>query len=146
MIWIQPPYEWDKVSIISVEKRVEKQARYVRQNGSEHFAIIDFIIEPYEGSSICFENEALIQDDLKGNKEWERLFPILVINIYEGLNMFIENQYNEKNRAIGNFKFKLVSLAIHPLDSKFMDFKIATYIGLRDIFDPIESDKYRVKA
>ncbi|KZE48836.1 hypothetical protein AV540_16375 [Brevibacillus parabrevis] len=134
MIWITPPYEVDKVSINTVTERVEKQARYIRQSGSEHYAIVDFVIEPCQGH-IGFKNEALIQDDLKGNKEWEQLFPILICCIYDALKDFIQYQYHERNLAIGNFKFKLISLKIQPGDSRVMDFKIATYIGLREIFE-----------
>jgi len=104
MIWINPPYERDQVSVISIAERVEKQARFIRQSGSEHFAIINFVIEPYQGH-IGFKNEALIQDDLKANKEWEQLFPILICSIYDGLKKFIQYQNNEKNLAIGNFMF-----------------------------------------
>lgn len=117
MIWINPPYEDDKVSMITVTECIEKQARYIRQGGSEHYAVVDFVIEPCQGH-IGFKNEALIQDDLKGNKEW---------------------QYHKRNLAIGNFKFKLKSITIHHGDSKVMDFKIATYIGLREIFKNVEA-------
>ncbi|WP_088835303.1 hypothetical protein [Paenibacillus tyrfis] len=137
-IWIDPPYEVDKVSIISVAERVEKQARYIRQSGAEHFAIIDFVIEPCQGL-IGFKNEALIQDDLRGNKKWEQLFPMLICCIYDGLNHFIQYQYNERNLAIGNFIFKIMSLKIQSGDSKLMDFKIATHIGLREIFQNKEA-------
>lgn len=140
MIWIDPPYDVDKVSIISVAERVEKQARYIKQSGAEHFAIIDFVIEPCQGH-IGFKNEALIQDDLRGNKEWEQPFPILICYIYDGLKHFIQYQYNERNLAIGNFMFKILSLKIQPGDSRLMDFKIATHIGLREIFQKIKADE-----
>lgn len=141
MIWIDPPYEVDKVSIISVEEQVEKQARYIRQGaGAEHYAIINFVIEPCQGH-IGFKNEALIQDDLRGNKELEQLFPVLICYIYDALKKFILYQYNERNLAIGNFMFKLMSLKIHPGDSKLMDFGIATHIGLREIFQNKEVDE-----
>lgn len=132
--WIDPPYEKDKVSIISVVERVEKQARCIQQSGPPgRFAIIDFVIEPYQGH-IVFENEALIQDDLRGNKEWEQAFPEVICCIYDALNKFIQFQYNERNLAIGNFKFKLMRLEIRPIDSKLMDFAFATAIGLNEIF------------
>lgn len=140
MIWIHPPYEVDKVSIISVAERVEKQARYVRQSGAEHFAIINFVIEPCQGH-IGFKNEALIQEDLRENKEWEQRFPILICHIYDALKRFLQYQYNERNLAIGNFMFKLMGLIIHPRDSKSMDFGIATHIGLREIFQDKEADE-----
>jgi hypothetical protein len=133
MIWITTPYEEDKVSIVSVTERIQKEARYIRQCGSEHYAIINFVMEPCQGH-ICFDNEALIQEDLRGNKEWGRLFPIIICNIYDALKDFIKYQYTERNVAIGHFKFKLVSLEIRPGDSRLMDFKIATHIGLREIF------------
>ncbi|ATF11602.1 hypothetical protein A616_06275 [Brevibacillus brevis X23] len=138
MIWIKPPYEVDKVSIINVMELVEKQARYIRQAGSEHYAIVDFVIEPCQGH-IGFKNEALIQDDLKGNTEWEQQFPILICCIYDALKEFIHYQYHERNLAIGNFTFKLMSLEIRPGDSRVMDFKIATYIALREIFEKYEA-------
>lgn len=140
MIWIDPPYEVDKVSIISVAERVEKQARYVRQSGAEHFAIINFVIEPCQGH-IGFKNEALIQGDLRENKEWEQQFPILICYIYDALKRFLQYQYNERNLAFGNFMFKLMSLEILPGDSKLMDFGIATHIGLREIFQDKEADE-----
>ncbi|WP_179090286.1 hypothetical protein MHI37_02725 [Paenibacillus sp. FSL H8-0548] len=37
---------------------------------SEHFAIISFVVEPCEGH-IGFQNEAVIQADLRGNKNLE---------------------------------------------------------------------------
>ncbi|MCG7406522.1 hypothetical protein MH117_03765 [Paenibacillus sp. ACRRX] len=133
-IWIFPPYEKDKVSIISVVERVEQRARYIRQSGPPgRFAIIDFVIEPYEGG-IVFENEARLQDDLRGDIEWELAFPMVICSIYDGLKMFIQYKYNDSDLAIGNFKFKLKSLEIHKYDSKLTDFAIATTIGLNEIF------------
>ncbi|KQO18463.1 hypothetical protein [Paenibacillus sp. Leaf72] len=140
MIWIHPPYDVEKVSIISVVERIEKQTRYIRQAGSEHFAIIDFVIEPCQGH-IGFINEALIQDDLRGNKEWEQMFPMIICYIFDAVKSFIQFQYNERKLAIGHFKFKLMSLRIHPGDSKLMDFAIATHIGLREIFKNEDADE-----
>ncbi|MFX3631361.1 MAG: hypothetical protein ACE3L7_19440 [Candidatus Pristimantibacillus sp.] len=133
MIWIHPPYEVAKVSIHSVVEHVEKQARYIRQAGAEHFAFIEFAIEPCHGH-IGFKNEALIQEDLRGNKEWEQTFPMIVCHIYDALKKFIQFQYDEKNQAIGNFNFILKNIVIHPSDSRLMDFSIATHIGLTEIF------------
>lgn len=133
-LWIFPPYEKDEVSIISVLEPVEKQARYIRQSGPPgRFAIIDFVIEPYEGG-IVFENEARLQDNLRGNIEWELAYPMVICSVYDGLKKFIDYRYNDSNLAIGNFKFKLKSLEIHKIDSKLTDFAIATSMGLNEIF------------
>ncbi|MFF2483797.1 hypothetical protein [Paenibacillus sp. NPDC058071] len=134
MLWIDPPYEKDKVSIVSITAKVEKQARFIRQSGSEHYALIEFVIEPCQGH-IGFNNEAIIQEDLRGNKEWEQRFPLLICRIYDSLKQFIHNQYDEKNQAVGNFIFTLTSLDINPFDSRIMDYGIATHIGLREIFE-----------
>lgn len=133
MIWIKQPYEVDKVSIMSIAEPVEKQASYIRQGGSEHFARIHFVLEPCQGL-IGFTNEALLQDDLRGNREWEQHFPILVCCIYDGIRKFVQYQYEERNLAIGNFMFILKDLQILPGDSRFMDFGIATLMGLSEVF------------
>ncbi|MGG4445624.1 hypothetical protein HP398_08810 [Brevibacillus sp. HB1.4B] len=140
MIWINPPYEVEEVSIITVTEWVEKQARYIRQAGPDHYAIVDFVIEPCQGL-IGFKNEALIQDDLKGNTEWERLFPILICCIYDALKEYIQYQYHERNLAIGNFMFKLISLEIRPGSTRLTDFKIATLIGLKEVFENNEAKR-----
>lgn len=133
-IEIFPPYEKEKVSIISVLERIDKKARFVRQSGPPgRFASIDIVIEPYEGS-IIFENEARIQEDLKGDNEWELGFPMIVCAIFDALKSYIQNSYDEHNLAIGNFKFKLINIDIHKYDSKLMDYKIATLMGLKDVF------------
>lgn len=133
-LWIFPPYELEKVSIISVAECVDKQARYIRQSGPPgRFAIIDFEIEPYEGG-IVFENEARLQDDLRDNIEWELAFPMVICSVYDGVRKFIHYRYDDSNLAIGNFKFKLKRLDIHQYDSKLTDFAIATAIGLNEIF------------
>lgn len=133
-LWIFPPYEKDKASIISVAEPVEKEARYIRQSGPPgRFAFLDFVIEPYDGG-IVFENEARLQDDLRDNMDWELAFPMVICSVYDGVRKFIEYRYNDRNLAIGNFKFKLKRLIIHQYDSKLTDFAIATAIGLNEIF------------
>lgn len=133
-LWIQPPYEKENGSIISVVEPVEKQARYVRQSGPPgRFAIIEFVIEPYE-NGIVFENEARLQEDLRDNNKWELAFPMMICSIYDSLKRFIHHKYNDSNLKIGNFKFKLKRLYIHEYDSRSTDFAMATAIGLNEIF------------
>lgn len=133
-LWIDLPYKKENASIISVVECVKKQARYVRQSGPPgRFAIIEFVIEPYE-DGIVFENEARLQEDLRDNIEWELAFPMIICSIYDSLKRFIHHKYNDSNLEIGNFKFILKRIDIHKYDSKLTDFAIATAMGLNEIF------------
>ncbi|GEM_PF-4270153 len=107
--------------------------RYIKQGGSEHYAVIQFQIKQRIGSSgLFFRNLALPEDRIKGNRHAERMFRVFVLMVYEGIQAFVDTQYKENGIAFGGIEICLFQLNLHEADSRLMDFKIVGHMILAD--------------
>lgn len=120
---------------LNEEQKKIDWVRYVRQSGSEHFAIIQYSIEPASGeTAILFKNEAVISASYRESTHWQRMFQLYVYFTAEGICDSADYRFKEDGIAIGGIQITLLQLEFHESDSRYMDYKIAGSMLLKNCF------------
>jgi hypothetical protein len=120
----------------TINKTIVQHARYVKQSCSyDKFAVSTLTFEPYYSDvdpTVYFVNQASIQSDLAGNREYENDFISYVSAIHQRLEEEFNNLH-DNNKTIINVKITLTDLYINTTDSSEMCYKIATHLAFNKV-------------
>ena len=137
---IEPKYDYTLRPAWTIKNKICKEARYVRQCGEPgRLAIFLMQFEPYYSDTknpILFVDNTKLQDDLIGNKTFEKDLHNYVMAIVDSFEEYLSNMY-EKGKVITNLKVTISDLYIHPADSSEMCYRIATYLGMKAILSDV---------
>jgi len=115
--------------LISVSEKIEGIAKYVRQSGGNQFAMVKYLIEPFESEyPIIFVNEVEISDHLHAN------FLCFLNAVKDGIEDTVNFHYTEDNKKIGCIKISILELLTHDNDSRIISHKIAGSLIIRNNF------------
>ena len=125
--------------LITIDHPIESVAKHVKQSGGESFAIVKYIIEPFESiHPIVVVNKATIDPGYGRPDEINAKFQKYSEAVMVGIQLAAENFYNNYQRKIGKIKITLLELLTHPSDSKESAYKA---VGIMIIRDNFGSDK-----
>ena len=121
--------------LITINQPKESVAKYVSQCGGESFAVVKYLIEPFESNHpIVFVNEATIEPCYGNLDEMNANFQKYCEAVMSGIQLSAENFYIERQRKIGKIKITLLELLMHPSDSKESAYKAVGIIIIHDNF------------
>lgn len=136
--WIPLQTSYDSAAVtltLNEEQEMNDWVRYIKQSGSEHFAVIQYSVKPAAGeSAILFKNEAVLSEQYRESTHWQRMFRLYVYFVAEGIRSFADFRFEEDKTAIGGIQITLLNLEFHEADSRSMDYKIAGSMLMRNCF------------
>lgn len=135
-IFISIKYDKNARPAWTINKTIVQNARYVKQSCSyDKFAVFTLTFEPYFSDvdpTVYFVNQAFLQSDLAGNREYEIDFISYVNAIHQRLEEEFNNLH-DNNKPIINVKITLTDLYINTIDSSEMCYKIATHLAFNKV-------------
>jgi len=125
--------------LLTIDQPIESVAKHVKLSGGESFAIVKYIIEPFESiHPIVFVNEATLKQSYGISEEINTKFQKYCEAVMIGIQLSAENFYNKYQIKIGKIKITLLELLMHPSDSKESAYKAVGIMIIRDNFRAVQ--------
>lgn len=133
---IYPPSNLEYFKGITVRHKINKIGKYIRQSSSrDSFAWIDFDITPINNRNIIeftnYNNVEVIAHHKFRSSEDIKQFNKAIYNV---IIEFVQNHFEQNNETVSNLSIAVNKILVNFYDSSPMNYRIATYLALRDIF------------